>query len=99
METIIRNEELTKVADSIKPDAKRRVYLPKIVIRDGISYHMYINKTGQIILDPQVTISASEAWLFNNKSALDSVDKGMIESNEGITKERGSFAKFVKDES
>jgi hypothetical protein len=99
METIIRNEELTKVADSIKPDAKRRVYLPKLVIKEGISYHMYVNKTGQIILDPQVTISASEAWLFNNKAALDSVDKGMIESNQGKTKDRGSFSKFTKDES
>jgi hypothetical protein len=99
METIIRDEELTKVADSVKPDAKRRVYLPKIVIREGVSYHIYTNRLGQIVLDPQITLSASEVWLFKNKATLASVDKGMRESIKGKTKDRGSFLKFTKDES
>ena len=97
METILRDDELTKVAEGIKPDAKRRVYLPKTVIKEGISYHIYTNKSGQIVLDPQVTISAAEAWLFNNKAALVAVDKGMKESIKGKTKDRGSFLKYVKD--
>tara|TARA_Y100000310_G_scaffold144390_1_gene143654 strand:+ start:26723 stop:26857 length:135 start_codon:yes stop_codon:yes gene_type:complete len=40
---------------------------------------------GQIILDQQVTIPASELWVFENKGILASID-------------RGSFAKYVKNE-
>jgi hypothetical protein len=97
MATIIRNEKLTRIADSVKPDAKRRVCLPKSLIKEGISYHIYTNEAGQIILDPQITISTSEVWLFENKEALASVDKGMSESTNGQTIDRGSFAKYTKD--
>jgi hypothetical protein len=98
MANVIRDENLTKVADSVKPDAKRRVCIPKALLKEGVSYHIYVNSTGQIILDPQVTIPASEAWLFENKKALDSVDRGMTESQQGQTKDRGSFAKYIRDE-
>ena len=97
MVSIIRDEKLTKIADSVKPDAKRRVCLPKVLLREGITYHIYTNSIGQIVLDPQITISASEAWLFENKTALASVDKAMNESTEGRVIDRGSFAKYTKD--
>ena len=97
MLSIIRDEKLTKIADSVKPDSKRRVCLPKALLREGITYHIYSNSIGQIILDPQITISASEAWLFENKTALASVDKGMAESTDGRVIDRGSFAKYTKD--
>ena len=98
MKTVIKDEKLTKVADSVKPDAKRRVYLPKDLVREGITYHMYANSAGQIILDPQVTIPASEVWLFENKAALASVYKGLSETANGQLIDRGSFAKYTKDE-
>lgn len=98
MGSIIKDEKLTKIAESVKPDAKRRVYLPKVLIREGVTYHMYTNSFGQIILDPQVTISASEVWLFENKTALASIDKGMIESANGQVVDRGSFARYAKDD-
>ena len=83
MGSILKDENLTKIADSVKPDAKRRVYLPGIVLKEGISYHIYSNSLGQIVLDPQITIPTSEAWLFENKAALATVDKGMTESTQG----------------
>jgi hypothetical protein len=97
MGTIIRDEKLIKIAENVKPDAKRRVYLPKVLLKQGISYHIYTNSIGQIILDPQVSISASEAWLFENQSALASVDKGMTESANCRVKDRGSFAGYTRD--
>ena len=97
MGTIIRDEKLTKIADSVKPDAKRRVYLPKVLIKEGVSYHIYANSVGQIVLDPQITVSAAEAWLFENKTALASVDKGMTESAKRQVIDRGSFSGYTKD--
>jgi hypothetical protein len=38
---------------------------------------------GQILLDPQVTIPASEIWLFNNPKALTSVRLGLSDAAKG----------------
>jgi len=97
MVTIIRNTEFTGIAKSVKPDAKKRVVLPAVLVKEDITYHIYTNSAGQIILDPQVTIPASEAWLFEDKNALASVDRGMVESANGQLINRGSFAKYAKD--
>lgn len=97
METIIEDNNYTIVAEGVKPDYKRRVVLPAILVQKGVTYHIYHNRRGQIILDPQVTIPASELWLFKDKEALASVDRGMAESMNGRVINRGSFAKYAKD--
>jgi len=73
------------------------VVLPQSLVREGITYRIYTNSVGQIILIPQVTIPEYEAWLFEDKDALASIDKGMGESANGQVINRGSFAKYVKD--
>jgi hypothetical protein len=83
MATIIRDADFEKIADSVKPDAKRRVVLQKVQVQEGVSYHIYRNSLGQILLDPQVTIPASEAWLFNNPKVLASVRRGLAEAARG----------------
>lgn len=93
----IRDKELTMVAEGVKPDSKKRVVLPSILVQKGITYHVYHNHVGQIVLDPQVNIPASELWLFENKDALASVDRGMVESANGQAIKRGSFAKYAKN--
>ena len=81
--TIIKDTEFKRVADSVKPDAKKRVVLHKIPVQEGITYHIYSNSMGQIVLDPQVTIPASEVWLFNNPDALASVQRGLSDAAQG----------------
>ncbi len=83
MATIIRDTDFEKVADSVKPDAKRRVVLQKVQTQEGVSYHIYRNSMGQILLDPQVTIPAAEIWLFNNQKALASVRRGLSDAARG----------------
>ena len=83
MATIIRDENLTRVAGSVKPDTKKRVLLPTALVQEGVIYHIYHNSDGQILLDPQITIPASEAWLFNNPEALDSVRRGLDDAAHG----------------
>ena len=80
---VIKDTNFEKVADSVKPDAKKRVVLHSIQIQDGVSYHIYQNRMGQIVLDPQVTIPASELWLFNNPDALASVKRGLSDAAQG----------------
>jgi hypothetical protein len=83
MVMIIRDSELEKVADSVKPDTRKRILLSKVPIQKGATYHIYINSVGQILLDPQITIPASEAWLFNNPNALASVRQGLADAAQG----------------
>ena len=87
-------KDLTRVAGSVKPDIRKRVILPSALVQEGVVFHIWHNSIGQILLDPQVTIPASELWLFENKDALASVDRGMLES---IRVNRGSFAKYIKN--
>ena len=94
---VIKDQDFKKIADSVKPDTKKRVVLHSVQVREGVSYHMYTNKFGQIVLDPQVTIPASELWVFENKDVLAAIDKGMAESANGRLIKRGSFAKYVKN--
>jgi hypothetical protein len=83
MATVIKDTDLKIVAKSVKPDAKKRVVLPRAVVEEGVIYHIYANKFGQIVLDPQVTIPASEVWLFNNPVALASVQRGLVDAAQG----------------
>ncbi len=94
---VIKDADLTIVAEGVKPDSKKRVVLPRALVQEGITYHIYRNRFGQILLDPQVTIPASELWVFENKDILASIDKGMAESANGQVIKRGSFAKYAKN--
>ena len=83
MEIAIRQTELTKIAAGVKPDSKKRIVLPSALVQKGITYHIYYNHFGQIVLDPQVTIPVSEAWLFNNPDALALVQRGLSDAAQG----------------
>ncbi len=94
MVTIIKDKDYTMVPGSVKPDTRKRIILPSALVQEGVVFHIWHNSRGQILLDPQVTIPASELWLFENKKALASVDRGMAETTRI---NRGSFAKYVKN--
>jgi hypothetical protein len=97
MATIIKDQNLVRVGKPVMPDSRKRVVLPKTVVQEGITYFVYCNSIGQIILDPQASIPASELWVFENKDILASIDRGIRESLNGKTINRGSFAKHVND--
>ena len=80
---IIKSNRFRKIAANIKPDSKRRVVLSKDVVTEGVTYHIYCNEIGQIILDPQVSIPASELWLYKNSEAREAVAVGLKEAAEG----------------
>jgi len=99
MSRVIKDASFEMVANGVKPDAKKRILLPKVAVTEGVTYHVYHNSFGQIVLDPQVSIPAYELWLFKNRVALDSVKQGLLESALGRTKSRGSFAEYAEDAS
>ena len=82
-----------------KVDSKNRISLGRSGTTKAFSYKVYRNSLGQIILDPQVTIPAHEAWLFQNKEALQSVKKGLEDLKHGrIKKAPEDFSKYIDKE-
>jgi hypothetical protein len=80
---LIKNDKFRKIATNVKPDAKKRVVLSRALVGEGITYHIYCNEIGQIILDPHVSIPASEIWLYKNTEAREAVATGLQEAAEG----------------
>ena len=83
MVTLMKDTDFTRIPGSVKPDSKRRVVLPAFLAREDVTYHIYSNSLGQIVLDPQVTIPASEAWLFKNPAAIAAVQRGLADAAQG----------------
>ena len=98
MKTQTKNK--TEVVRDPKPlhvDSKGRISIGKFA--DGVdSFIPKLLPTGAIILEPMVSIPAREAWLFKNKAALESVQRGLRQSMEGRTVSLGSFAKFANED-
>ncbi|OHE76840.1 MAG: hypothetical protein A3F67_10095 [Verrucomicrobia bacterium RIFCSPHIGHO2_12_FULL_41_10] len=93
--TIVRDDSFKLINEFIKPDKKKRITLG---IASSIgAFNVYLNKFGQLILDPVKAVPASEAWLYENKKALASVKKGLKESADGKVHSLGSFAKFIEE--
>lgn len=89
------------IARDVRPDSRKRVALGRALADlEDVSFNVYRDEDGRIILDPQVSIPASEAWLFRNRTALDSVRRGLEEVAAGKAKANstGSFAEFADDD-
>ena len=67
----------------VRPDNQRRITLPDNLVQEGVLFRMSYNSIGQILLEPQVPIPASEAWLFKNPEALASVRRGIADAAAG----------------
>jgi hypothetical protein len=97
MAAIIEDRNLVRVGKPVTPDSRKRVVLPRTVVQEGVTYFVYHNSLGQIVLDPQASIPASELWVFEHKDVLASIDRGIRESLDGKTINRGSFAEHADD--
>lgn len=95
-----RTADRKLLARNVRPDSRNRVSLGAALedIDEDASFNVYRDEQGRIILVPQVSIPASEALLFRNKRALQSVRRGLEELATGETKVIGSFAKHADDE-
>jgi hypothetical protein len=63
-------------------DDRNRLTLGEL-IKGSKRIRLYKNDRGEVLLRPVVEIPASEAWLFQNKEAFESVKKGLKDASEG----------------
>jgi hypothetical protein len=88
----------TQLEEELKrPDSAGRITIGK-QYRDKLFAVQHM-PNGDIILSPVVVRHEREAWLYDNKEALDSVQRGLEQSALGQTHLLGSFAQYTEDES
>ncbi|MDR2849864.1 MAG: hypothetical protein LBW77_04885 [Verrucomicrobiota bacterium] len=88
------------VSGLMKLDVKKRVSLGAVFSGSGGAdtlYNIYKNTIGQIVLDPVRVIPESELWLFKNKAAFQSVERGVQQAAGGETEYIGAFSEFLGD--
>lgn len=98
MNTPVKDSRFELIGELVKPDSKNRLTLGQWLVEPGSAYSIYRNRSGQILLDPVKSVPTNEAWLYENKSVLASVKRGLDDSASGRTKSRGSFAAHVRSE-
>ncbi len=81
---------------TVRPDSKGRVTLGNLAA--GISsFKAYKDREGRIVLEPQIEVPAVEAWLWQNRTAMESVQRGLKEAGEGKRVNLGSFAQHAQE--
>jgi hypothetical protein len=93
---VLKDTDFQLVSEFAQPDAKKRLSLGE-ALGSATAFNIYRNPLGQLILDPVKAVPASEMWLYENAQALASVKQGLLESAEGKSTYRGSFAKQTRE--
>jgi hypothetical protein len=87
------------VARDVRPDSRHRISLgAALADLEDVTFDVYRDRRGRIILEPQISIPASEAWLFRNKAARDSVARGLSQLAADTSEVIGSFAEYAIDD-
>lgn len=82
---------------TVRPDSKGRITLGKLL--DGVSsLRVSVADDGRIILEPYREVPQREAWLYENKAALEQLRAGIQQAAEGSLHDLGGFAKYTDDD-
>jgi hypothetical protein len=82
--------------EHVQPDGRGRLALgPTLANPD---YRVLVNDAGQILLDPVVSIPASEAWPSENAAVRASMDRALQQTAEGDFHNLGSFAQYTDED-
>ncbi|MGE3062971.1 MAG: hypothetical protein AB7T10_04990 [bacterium] len=89
--------------DNKKPDGRNRITLPPKVLQywerlgktDSVQIKM--NRKGEVLLKPTVSIPLDEMWVYENPEVYSKVKKGLIDAKNGKTKKAKDLDKFFDE--
>lgn len=86
----------------INMDNFQRISLTRLLSKEErklfSSFRAYKEDDGRIILEPLIEVPAKEHWIYKNPAALASLMQGIEDAKAGSIKDRGSFAKYAKED-
>ena len=81
-------------------DAKRRIGLGEkllgFVAEAPEAYKVFIDKEGDILLRPVVTVPTREAWVYQNPKVLAQIRSGLSEAKQGKTQKVKNLDSFLE---
>ncbi len=81
-------------------DTKQRIGLGKKVLKSFSTlpeaYKVFIDKEGDILLQPVVTIPTDEAWIYQNPKVIGQIRKGLAEVKQGKIEKVKNIDVFLK---
>jgi hypothetical protein len=87
------NETFRLTQDAASTDDKGNIHLGQAA--KAKRYRVLTNDAGQILLDPIENLPEQEQWLWQNPTALVSVQRGIEQAAAGETRSLGSFAQYA----
>jgi hypothetical protein len=86
----------------INMDNFQRVSLTRLLSKEErhlfSSFRAHKEDDGRIILEPLIEVPAKEHWIYKNPAALALLVQGVEDAKAGCIKDRGSFAKYAKED-
>jgi len=79
---VLKIEDEFKEIDTRTVDDRNRLTVGEL-LKGSKRVRLYKNERGEVLLQPVVEIPASEAWLFKNEEAFESVKKGLRDASQG----------------
>ncbi len=96
-QNVVKDSGFDEVGE-VRTDSKSRIALGRRVKVKAQIYKVYQNSLGQIVLDPQVSIPAHEAWLFKNKEATARVQSGLEDAKKGrVVKSKADYSQYLDE--
>jgi len=83
-------------------DAKWRVSLGRCVKKSSNklanvdSFHIFVDREGDILLRPEVLIPSNEAWIYRNPEVIARIRKGLDEAARGETQKVEDLDEFFE---
>ena len=90
------NETFRLIQDAAHADDEGNIHIGQSA--KAKRYRVLINDAGQILLDPIENLPEQEQWLWQNPTALASVQRGIEQVRAGEVRSLGSFAQFADSE-
>lgn len=90
---LVSDDNFQQIKESASIDDRGRLTLGAEA--KSKKYRVFINSSGQILLDPVVNIPERELWLWKNPQARASLQKGMQQAAAGELHDLGSFAEYA----
>lgn len=86
-------------------DAKNRINLGQKILRlismlvkaKTKGFDIFYGENGDILLRPMVTIPATEIWVYENKTVINKIRKGLADAKKGRTEKIEDLDQFFED--
>ncbi len=79
---VLKVDTEVREVDTRTIDDRNRITLG-VILKGTKRVRVYKSDRGDILLQPLLEVPASEAWLFQNRQALESVQRGLKDASEG----------------